>query len=593
MEDCILPPYELHFKHDPLPAPSEYIRLLEVTQASLGQQAVTYLSTWPTSRHPPYHAVSYTWGPPEPLRTITVNDQHFQIRTNCEYVLQQIVHSQAGRFYWIDAICIDQTNINEKNHQVALMSKIYQNAEHVLACIGEHESDSHYLFEACESKQKILVEIRTACGGLQWINSPWAMKLPSLDPALELKCSLAFSMSARTRLRKAFVAFLKRSYFTRVWIIQELCMGKKVSFLCGHDRVSADLLAAIDAILCTYADERLSSYGRMELHKKAGAKATIRLSNLMGRTESAADASQDLQSIRPAQGCLTLAAGGPKVLRLTTLLENMISFGCTDRRDKIYGILAIVSWVPDALPGIDYGRDVAELAFQTLCAVAGLESGKLRQTSRPLLSWVQRIFTMFEVTSDEFEAAVRSGAIEEIAKLHEENTGDPRGTMVDRRARPILSLTGSHKIKPQSLYLAQKSGNLSTLQLGNKDIYADIPADTRTGDWFVPLYEDLNDYFASPYGLVIRYVADKLWAIIGLCVVHENVRRKCDWKGTGYGVFADDFMLQWDLVDAAGFYYATQNSALTSQQIIELPLCRPDTLSFVRGEVPTWWNQTS
>lgn len=64
------------------------------------------------------------------------------VTKNCEYALRTLRQKDQERVLWIDAICIDQSNIPERGHQVQLMSKIYAQAIRVLAYLGEASGDS-------------------------------------------------------------------------------------------------------------------------------------------------------------------------------------------------------------------------------------------------------------------------------------------------------------------------------------------------------------------------------------------------------------------------------------------------------------------
>ncbi|KAF2826042.1 hypothetical protein CC86DRAFT_293750, partial [Ophiobolus disseminans] len=125
-----------HFKHEPLRDSTTHIRLLEIIAGTLGETVTCQLTEWPIESAPSYYALSYTWGNPAATTYITVNKQAFSVRVNCEYALQQAFASMACKYYWIDAVCIDQTSRQEKNHQVAMMGKLYRKAAHVFACVG-------------------------------------------------------------------------------------------------------------------------------------------------------------------------------------------------------------------------------------------------------------------------------------------------------------------------------------------------------------------------------------------------------------------------------------------------------------------------
>ncbi|KAF2653153.1 HET-domain-containing protein, partial [Lophiostoma macrostomum CBS 122681] len=124
------------FEHESLPDPATYIRLLEILEGDFDKHVACEVSTWPTDNTPSYYAISYTWGDPNSTSEITVNGERMTVRQNCEYVLQQAFTSKRSKYFWVDAICIDQESIQEKNHQVAIMDKIYKRAAHVFSCVG-------------------------------------------------------------------------------------------------------------------------------------------------------------------------------------------------------------------------------------------------------------------------------------------------------------------------------------------------------------------------------------------------------------------------------------------------------------------------
>jgi hypothetical protein len=70
------------------------------------------------------------WGPPEPCETIIVNGKPFVVRQNLFDFLGnvQTIVTPTNRS-WIDAVCIDQTNVLESNHQIQQMGLIYSEAQ--------------------------------------------------------------------------------------------------------------------------------------------------------------------------------------------------------------------------------------------------------------------------------------------------------------------------------------------------------------------------------------------------------------------------------------------------------------------------------
>lgn len=133
------------FRHTRLEDPATYIRLLRAEPIHGGLPSYT-LSTWPIEQAPGYNAISYTRGEPY-TTTILINNNPFKVRRSCRKALMEAHNFEEGNFVWIDSICINQDDINEKKHQVRRMFAVYENANKVLACLGDHHGDSEFLFD--------------------------------------------------------------------------------------------------------------------------------------------------------------------------------------------------------------------------------------------------------------------------------------------------------------------------------------------------------------------------------------------------------------------------------------------------------------
>jgi hypothetical protein len=80
-----------------------------------------------------YIALSYSWGKDKRYgnETISLNGTDFEVRENL-YLALYYLRSKTSIVIWVDAICIDQSNIEERNYQVSVMSLIYARAETVI-----------------------------------------------------------------------------------------------------------------------------------------------------------------------------------------------------------------------------------------------------------------------------------------------------------------------------------------------------------------------------------------------------------------------------------------------------------------------------
>ncbi|KAK0646886.1 heterokaryon incompatibility protein-domain-containing protein [Cercophora newfieldiana] len=123
------------------------IRLLAIGPAkNLEDPLFCYLQPAHLALLPRYEALSYTWGSPGLISNILLNGQPFSIQENAAAALRRLRHPHGARRVWVDAICINQEDVHEKEGQLPLMRKIYEEAEQtftvqlVSPCRGRGES---------------------------------------------------------------------------------------------------------------------------------------------------------------------------------------------------------------------------------------------------------------------------------------------------------------------------------------------------------------------------------------------------------------------------------------------------------------------
>lgn len=92
-------------------------------------------------------ALSYVWGDDEPSRAIEANGEKFYVRSNLMAFLKYARQNLTRKWLWIDAICINQNKISERNHQVRQMVEVYSNAKFVLIWFGKDSGSSRRLLE--------------------------------------------------------------------------------------------------------------------------------------------------------------------------------------------------------------------------------------------------------------------------------------------------------------------------------------------------------------------------------------------------------------------------------------------------------------
>jgi Heterokaryon incompatibility protein (HET) len=156
----------------PLDAGRKEIRLLTVYPRSQNipytdpvKCTIHHVSLRETPR-PQYETISYVWGNARETSTVFLNGLEAIVPTSTEQALKCIrLHTGArDRQLWIDAICIDQGNVDERAKQVHIMGDIYQCSVANLIYIGD---DDGMVGRACLDFRHLLEEIRQETDGFR------------------------------------------------------------------------------------------------------------------------------------------------------------------------------------------------------------------------------------------------------------------------------------------------------------------------------------------------------------------------------------------------------------------------------------------
>jgi hypothetical protein len=145
-----------------------------------------------------------TIGSSLPERQILLNDCRFNIRENLWQALNQLRREEEERVLWIDALCINQTNILERNHQVAQISSIYSSCSRCVAWIGTGPT---FGVNETEMNDEIVMSF---------------IRRHSFD--LNAPPNYTDTMARGERTFDHFEIFCQKAYWNRLWIVQELLM---------------------------------------------------------------------------------------------------------------------------------------------------------------------------------------------------------------------------------------------------------------------------------------------------------------------------------------------------------------------------------
>lgn len=275
-----------HYSYAPLPS-GQAIRLLRILPRR-GPDIECALETYEQSEAPPYHALSYTWGypltpfslpkvtgsenetldssfrrnrlnakadnnyfrrllhgdsdtTPGPSRSrhIHCRGQKLQVTQSLHDALETLQARTWGlsmdprprhprlnslKHVWIDAICVDQDNIEERNAQVARMRWIFQEARRVTVWLGEEDQFTEDALALIEHISSLAGNAWESIGYTDFFRGDWH-KSTGKQPPLSYYHWLGF------------LAFITRPWFRRAWIIQELAMSKSAVLVCGRKTI--------------------------------------------------------------------------------------------------------------------------------------------------------------------------------------------------------------------------------------------------------------------------------------------------------------------------------------------------------------------
>lgn len=174
---------------------------------------------------PVYAALSYVWGNKETVHHAYIDGRAHPVTRNLHFALSRLAaiegltsfQSGTPSALWIDQLCINQQDRSEKNHQVAMMTRIYRQARRVYVCLG----DSATAKDACHLISRMGYKI-----GLDATRFEFVSDMPRAD----LNDVEAEQASDWEALRD----MMRSEWFTRTWVVQEIGLARKATVLYGE-----------------------------------------------------------------------------------------------------------------------------------------------------------------------------------------------------------------------------------------------------------------------------------------------------------------------------------------------------------------------
>lgn len=234
---------------------TDEIRLLELQPGLEDATISCTIRHVKLSGEPSYEALSYEWGSDDVAKAILVNNHPLKVRDNLWNALIHLRSRTEPRTLWIDALCIRQQDTLERNHQVNQMGQIYSSAQKVIAWLGLPDSSSSKAFTT----------------------------LARLNPQSDLTTS-QLSEDAKLQIERLLdensfqdiITLCSRSYWSRLWIIQEIILAKMLYLQCGTDIIDW-------THLCGFLDQT-SQYWAKSIVKHELSKLSMEQQKLIATT---------------------------------------------------------------------------------------------------------------------------------------------------------------------------------------------------------------------------------------------------------------------------------------------------------------------
>ncbi|KAF5572780.1 heterokaryon incompatibility protein [Fusarium pseudoanthophilum] len=277
----------------------------------------------------PYEALSYSWGSQSTPHEILVDGKTLLITESLYEALWHMRRPDEDRMLWVDALCIDQNNIKERGHQVNRMGEIYGKADKVVVWLGYLSGNATKLKSAVTILEAKLAEIPGIPRKWPREDPRWRSQWEQVEASLVPSC--------RKELVDGLQSFMGKSWFSRVWILQEVANAKRAVVSCNLGEIPSWIFALLPRVMDVKVSQQCQAVLDIMPHPSkpsATRKETRNLSSLLWKF----------------RGCKA-----------------------TDPRDRVYALLGMATDMEDSAIQADYAKEEHVLMKDLYAYIAGGE----------------------------------------------------------------------------------------------------------------------------------------------------------------------------------------------------------------------------
>ncbi|KAK3678262.1 hypothetical protein LTR78_001557 [Recurvomyces mirabilis] len=371
----------LQIRRNPSPSAKDDVDVLDCT-----------LTTHEIADYPPYEAISYAWDEPlaeqiKPPWPVEPQGEPFDVTANLRHLLYHLADSPEEpdwdetlpRYYWIDALCINQDDDEERTAQVRAMHRIYRNASYVIIWLGpDPEQEAYYVREMLRALLQMYSSVD------EEMSKPFEFDWVPCGYNLHAE-GLPLIGSSHW---EPIVRFWSRSWFRRAWVWQEGALAKDFEFWVGEvvfvefDVVTSSLHLIRNGLGSALAAQHIGPSTRRPL--SSGLKVGIQASKLaclqylakgfntleVETTEFTWGVAERL--VGPDEDEDTQDTSRQLLKVFVTMMWTTYSDFTSEPRDQIFAKLVLIRQIAEAyrvppIPlQIDYSRSLVEVYLDTM-----------------------------------------------------------------------------------------------------------------------------------------------------------------------------------------------------------------------------------
>lgn len=302
---------------------------------------ILHAVSYPWSHNHPYLALSYTWGSMDETRSLWMSHSRCREQTGCEDMelkdgvlfrctahlekaLRAIRNEEHGIHLWIDALCINQGDLDERAHQISLMADIYGRAMKVGIWLGEGpetEEGGPAILRLAAFLERLQNIARNRQDRTEGAKDDYIF----MKTLAERDSDLSNTDVAYAELAPSIDKFFTHPWFSRAWVVQEVWAARSIVVMCGRERdLSWESVMKANAYLDAHAEIFSSNTVNHDITK---ARSFISIGS--GKHLWRRFMQQDTTSTRSP------------LLALELLYSVTLGLKATDQRDLVFSILAM------------------------------------------------------------------------------------------------------------------------------------------------------------------------------------------------------------------------------------------------------------